>query len=587
MNKKELDANSFARAAGTVDTDSVCVVGSGPVGLAFALRLANAGQPVTLIDSGNFASRDQGHEFFCGTVASAASAEDRTDATLVAEGTLYSRRDYMTYSRYLGSGGNSCRWGVEWRPAAEGRVRIVAGALADFEARPEFDIPAWAAPGIAVYDRYRDALDFFDLAEHSFEINAYQDLFEPVPLSEATLPTKLFHFARANAIRQQRVADVSAHPAITVCSDLHLVRLETSRQEKVMGLIMCRPDGAEVRIEAKHYVLALGGIENARQLLLAKQDGAISDPYDVFGRWFVDHPHTRLGYLTNPDPDALLKATAWYDFQSVQGTPVMRGHEINPVVARELGLLRFSIDLVGRPVGDCTKTGVAVAQAWDRLKRRDHKGFISFLPQLAVRPFRAANLVYEAWSNPVHNTGKGGWSDPETRYHSFGSVSVEAMFEQRPSPDNRIRLGKKCDRLGRQLPVLQWSWSCKETESINHAADFVADQFKQAGIGSFVTMRELGQGEIPRAGSGFHHMGGTRQSMDPTDGVVNAENRVYGVENLTLIGTSVFPNSVGYANPTLTAVADAMRVADIFSGASKVSLSQDMMSEPVPAVSVS
>jgi choline dehydrogenase-like flavoprotein len=58
-------------------------------------------------------------------------------------------------------------------------------------------------------------------------------------------------------------------------------------------------------------------------------------------------------------------------------------------------------------------------------------------------------------------------------------------------------------------------------------------------------------------------MGGTRQSVDPTEGVVNAENRVHNVENLTLIGTSVFPSTVGYANPTLTAIADALRVADL------------------------
>ncbi|MBT9313162.1 GMC oxidoreductase [Leptothoe kymatousa] len=566
MNKNQFDAKAEPGTLSSIDPQSVCVVGSGPVGLAFALRLANAGKAVTVIDSGKFAAKDQGHEFFCGTVASAADAADRTDPTLVSEGTLYSRQDYMTYSRYLGSGGNSCRWGVEWRPAAEGRVRIVPGALADFDARPEFDIPAWAAPGIDVYSRYRDALDFFALEGHNFDIGGYQDDFNPVPLSTFTLPTKLFHFARSKAISQQRVAEAKAHPGITVCSDLHLVRIETNKQETVTGLVMCRPDGSEVRIQAGHYVLALGGIENARQLLLAKQDGALADPHDVFGRWFVDHPHTRLGYLTDPNPDELLKATAWYDFQEVAGTPIMRGHEIQPEIAQELGILRFSIDLVGRPVGDSSKTGVAVAQAWDRLKRRDRKGFLGFLPQLAADPIRAGRLIYEAWNNPVHNTGKGGWSDPAARYHSFGSVSVEAMFEQRPSPDNRVRLGTNCDRLGRQLPVLQWSWSQKETESINRAADFVADAFKQSGVGSFVTMRELGQGDIPRAGSGFHHMGGTRQSVNPSDGVVNAENRMHGVDNLTLIGTSVFPNSVGYANPTLTAVADAIRVADIFSG---------------------
>ncbi|MEM8614605.1 MAG: GMC oxidoreductase [Cyanobacteria bacterium P01_H01_bin.105] len=541
---------------------SICVVGSGPVGLAFALRLANAGQAVTLIDSGKFASQEQGRKLNHGTIVSAAKAKDRTDPDLLEEGTLYNSRDYMTYSRCLSSGGNAHRWNVASRPSTKGRVRIVAGALADFEARPELGIPAWSASGNEIYGRYDDALAFFNLADHSFNIDNYQDSFHPFPLSTASFHTKLFHFAQADAIRSNRMSEVLAHPGIDVRSDLHLIRIETDKQERVSALVVCNKDKQEIRIKTAHYVLALGGIENSRQLLLAKNEGALSDPHDVFGRWFCDHPHTRLGYLTSHEHEALVDTAAWYDFQDIQGTPIMRGHEIDPEIAKRLELLRFSVDLVGRPFGDCTETGVAIAEAWNASRQRDLKGLIKHLPKLAATPIRSCKLAYEALNNPIHNTGKGGWSDPSERYHSVESLAVEAMFEQRPSPDNRVRLGTKRDRFGRQLPVLQWSWSRQEVDSINRAADLMAEAFHKAGVGSFVTMRSLGQGEIPRAGSGFHHMGGTRQSHDPADGVVNAENRVHGVENLTLIGTSIFPNSVGYANPTLTAVADAMRVAD-------------------------
>ena len=562
MNEKASNVHTFGHTSRPINPQSVCVVGSGPVGLAFALRLANAGQAVTLIDSRNFASHDQGRELTCGTIVSAAKSKDRTDPSLIEKGTLYGSRDYMTYSRYIGSGGNACRWNVVWRPSAAGRVRIVAAAPDDFKARPELDIPAWVTPGEEIYNRYGDALKFFDLDTHDFNVDNYQDLSQPFPLSDSLLHTKLFHFARADAIRQNRMNEVLSHPGIDVRSDLHLLRIETDKQEKVTALIACQKNSREIRIEAAHYVLALGGIENSRQLLLAKEEGSLADPHDVFGRWFCDHPHTRLGYLIGNDPKALVESAAWYDFQEVQGTPIMRGHEIDPGVARELGILRFSIDLVGRPFGDGSKTGTAIAEAWDASRQRDLKKLIPHLPQLAATPMRSLKLAYEALNKPIHNTGKGGWSHSSDSYHDIESLAVEAMFEQRPSRDNRVRLGTKCDRLGRPLPVLQWSWSRQEVNSINRAADLMADIFNKTRIGSFKTMRSLGQGEVPRAGSGFHHMGGTRQSADPSNGVVNAENRVHGVENLTLIGTSVFPNSVGYANPTLTAVADAMRVAD-------------------------
>ena len=62
------------------------------------------------------------------------------------------------------------------------------------------------------------------------------------------------------------------------------------------------------------------------------------------------------------------------------------------------------------------------------------------------------------------------------------------------------------------------------------------------------------------AGS-FHNMGTTRMHADPKHGVVDADARVHGVDNLYMAGSSVFPTS-GYANPTLTIVALTLRLSD-------------------------
>jgi len=48
---------------------------------------------------------------------------------------------------------------------------------------------------------------------------------------------------------------------------------------------------------------------------------------------------------------------------------------------------------------------------------------------------------------------------------------------------------------------------------------------------------------------------------DPRCGVVDPDGRVHGVPNLYVSGSSVFPSG-GYANPTLTIVALAIRLAD-------------------------
>lgn len=56
-------------------------------------------------------------------------------------------------------------------------------------------------------------------------------------------------------------------------------------------------------------------------------------------------------------------------------------------------------------------------------------------------------------------------------------------------------------------------------------------------------------------------MGTTRMHADPRRGVVDEHGRVHGMANLYVAGSSVFPTG-GYANPTLTIVALALRLAD-------------------------
>ena len=63
-----------------------------------------------------------------------------------------------------------------------------------------------------------------------------------------------------------------------------------------------------------------------------------------------------------------------------------------------------------------------------------------------------------------------------------------------------------------------------------------------------------------------HHMGTTRMHNDPKLGVVDENCKVHGTDNLFIAGSSVFPSS-GFANPTLTLVSLALRLADHIKGA--------------------
>lgn len=56
-------------------------------------------------------------------------------------------------------------------------------------------------------------------------------------------------------------------------------------------------------------------------------------------------------------------------------------------------------------------------------------------------------------------------------------------------------------------------------------------------------------------------MGGTRMSDDPNYGVVDKNCKVFGIKNLYMAGSSVFPTG-GYSNPTLTIVQLSLRLAE-------------------------
>ena len=58
-----------------------------------------------------------------------------------------------------------------------------------------------------------------------------------------------------------------------------------------------------------------------------------------------------------------------------------------------------------------------------------------------------------------------------------------------------------------------------------------------------------------------HHMGTTRMSVNPEEGVVDQNLQVHGAANLFVAGSSVFPSG-GISNPTFTIVALSLRLAD-------------------------
>jgi choline dehydrogenase-like flavoprotein len=134
--------------------------------------------------------------------------------------------------------------------------------------------------------------------------------------------------------------------------------------------------------------------------------------------------------------------------------------------------------------------------------------------------------------------------------------------EQAPNPDSRVVLGEKRDALGMRVARLQWQLTDLDRHTIKVAVGRLVQAFGKSGIARLQVPIDLDAKEWPsNIGCSWHHCGTTRMHADPKQGVVDANCKVHGMQNLYIAGSSVFTTN-GHGNPTLTLVALSLRLAD-------------------------
>jgi choline dehydrogenase-like flavoprotein len=145
------------------------------------------------------------------------------------------------------------------------------------------------------------------------------------------------------------------------------------------------------------------------------------------------------------------------------------------------------------------------------------------------------------------------------------AFAIDIRLEQAPNPLSRVTLIGDKDELGVPRAALNWSFTSHEKRSMRKIYEIIGSQAGATGIGRVKLKEELWDEKnntMPTSTSGgWHHMGTTRMSDDPKNGVVDADCKIHGIQNLFIAGSSCFPTGGG-ANPTFTIVALSIRLAD-------------------------
>jgi choline dehydrogenase-like flavoprotein len=157
--------------------------------------------------------------------------------------------------------------------------------------------------------------------------------------------------------------------------------------------------------------------------------------------------------------------------------------------------------------------------------------------------------------------------DPQAVFSALSGGPVHGYqlinhVEQAPNPQSRIALADERDVLGVPIATIDWRLSEVDKLGIQYAHQCIAREVGRSGFGRMLADLPKEESEILAGASGVcHHIGTTRMHDNPRLGVVDRNCAVHGSTNLFIAGSSVFPTG-GFANPTFTIVALAIRLGD-------------------------
>ena len=345
----------------------------------------------------------------------------------------------------------------------------------------------------------------------------------PFELDGTGLTNGVYQFGYAERFTRELVDELLAIESVSVVTAT-VVELSVDRGTRQLRAVRAfDSNGRVIEVKARVVILACGAVENARLLLLAGLGNGSGSEW--LGRCFMEHPRDFRMVLVPNSPELFANA-AFYDFCTVED-----GVQVGGCVA----LTDEALDRFRLPNGAMTLV--------PRIRRTPGQRLAARAPAPLRRALRMAP------------EGRYGWSRVRSPDRAFDRFQIILNLEQRPHPSNRIELSTRRDRFGNPLPRLVLRWTDEEQERLEHLREPLREWFRIARLGDLQTVK----GHRPDL-SAAHHAGTTRMALQPQDGVVDPDGRVFGIDNVYVTGASVFP-SVGFANPTLTVVALAHRLA--------------------------
>ena len=477
-----MSLTAISDLSSTLVETEICILGAGPAGITCALELSRRGHQVVLLEGGGLQPpEDRELDLYDGVVSGA--------------------RTYpLAPSRLRYFGGTSGHWGGWCRPLDP----------IDFETKPHIPHSGWPISRSDLDPWYRQAHEWVQIDQAEY----YDEQAFPAP--STLLPaahgmrTKYFRFSPPTRFGEVYLGAVKEAETLQCVLNATATHFDFDSNGSARVVYARSLDGHSVAIRAGSFVVALGGIENARYLLgCADQEPAAPwRDLDWLGRGFMDHAGWQMGSI-------IAKSGLQYRVTGKGAERVM------PVLTIEDDLLRE-----GNLINCCL-----ILQPLARVKGLDS------------------------------TYGLNSWVGAGTTPGDVSGYRAALIWEPSPCRTSQVSLSDKRDALGMKRLDLFWDFNNTDFDMLDASISHINQYLHLAKAGRLKLDKPVNAKNIAgRIGNGWHHMGTTRMSDHPSAGVVDRHCKVHGSDNVYVAGSSVFP-SVGFSNPTLTITALACRLA--------------------------
>ncbi|MGV8892082.1 MAG: FAD-dependent oxidoreductase [Burkholderiaceae bacterium] len=521
---------------GAIFQTTVCIIGGGVAGITLALELEKQGIDSCILESGGFKPDNETRDLYRGT----------------GIGLPYRFSDGCR-GRFLG-GSSNC-WGGWCRPLDPW----------DFEKRDWIAHSGWPFGLDELAPYYQRTHALLKLGPQNFEPAFWETAIgrrdvRRVPLLSGKVRDTISQFSPPVRFGRLYKNDLARSQRIRTFLHANVLNIETAGSTKTVSRVhvvtLC---GRTMYVSAKLFVLATGGIENARLLLASNKDqpAGLGNGNDLVGRFFMDHPRLQSGSIHFTKEWSRNKL---YDIKyhymnaavAAHGTCIASQLALVPEVLKQERLLNSRVWFASVFPGEGSEAAQALFRCKQALLHKDQPGW-------NVRRDIATMI-----SHPLDTVGYGYTRLFQPRL-LIRDMKFQAIVEPEPDPNSRVTLStSQKDRLGMSRVEVDWRPGKLAQRTFDRTFAILAEEMQLTGIAKVELDPPIEGGEWPasleKEGT-WHHMGTTRMHDSPKEGVVDRNCRVHGMTNLYIAGSSVFPTA-GANFPTITIAALTLRLSE-------------------------